>query len=267
MELGNNDSQKLKHISEQVTDMIHKVLKSNLIGVYLIGSAVLGDWYYGKSDIDFIVVVNNSISKENVDLLKKQIKLLESKYSNVKLEIQYIPISILGKSKEEAEPILAYHDKKHNISYFNFNPVTWYTLKKYGVAIWGKPVEELNLKTTKEELCSYVYENVNTYWTAWVTSATKIFSIKGILSFTDWSIEWCVCGLSRMYYTLQEKDITSKSGAVEYMINRSPHEYQKILNEAQAIRLGNGQKFYSSRANRRKDMIKYMNYVIELCQH
>lgn len=267
MGLENNDLKILKHISEQVTNMVQLVLKSNIIGVYLIGSAVLNDWHYGKSDIDFIVIVNNSILKANITLLEKQIKTLEAKYSNVKFEILYIPISILGKCKEKVEPILAYHDKKHSMSYFNFNPVTWYSLEKYGVVICGRPVDELSIKTTKDELSAYVYENVNTYWATWAASAAKIFSIKGILSFTDWAVEWCVCGLSRMYYTLQEKDITSKSGAVEYMLNKSPHEYQKILKEAQAIRLGNRHKFYSSRTDRRETIIKYMNYVIDLCQH
>lgn len=267
MGLENDDSQMLKHISEQVANAVRLVLNSNVTGIYLTGSAVLGDWHYGKSDIDFTVVVNNPISKEIVALLEKQLKTWKSKYPNVKLEIQYLPISILGKRKEEVEPFLSYHDKKHRISHFNFHPVTWYTLEKYGVVIWGKPVEELNLKTTKDELSSYVYENVNTYWKMWSASATKIFSIKGILSFTDWTVEWCVCGLSRMYYTLQEKDITSKSGALEYMIDKSPQEYQKILKEAQAIRLRSGQKLYSSRADRRKDMIKYMDYVIALCRH
>ncbi|OGO78113.1 MAG: hypothetical protein A2Y23_07935 [Clostridiales bacterium GWB2_37_7] len=266
MGLENNDSQMLKHISEQVTNAIRLVLKSSVIGIYLTGSAVLGDWHYGKSDIDFTVVVNNSISKENVALLGKQIKPLEFKCQNVKLEIQYIPILILGKCKEEVEPILAYHDKKHSMSYFNFSPVTWYSLKKYGIVIWGKPVDELNLKTTEDELSSYVYENINTYWTTWVTSASKVFSVKGIGSFTDWAVEWCVCGISRMYYTLHEKDITSKRGAVEYMMDKVPQEYQQILKEAQSIRLGNRKKFYSSRVDRRKDIIKFMNYVIELCQ-
>lgn len=51
------------------------------------------------------------------------------------------------------------------------------------------------------------------------------------------------------------------------MLNKSPQEYQKVLKEAQVIRLGNEQKLYLSRADRRKDMIKYMNYVIDLCQH
>lgn len=263
----NNDLQILKHISEKVASTVQLVLKSNLIGAYLTGSAVLGDWHYGKSDMDITIVVNNSLSKKDVVYMEEQIKKLESQYPNVKLEIQYVPITILGKSQEEVEPILSYHDRKHNMSYFDFNTVTWYTIKKHGIILCGKPIDELNLKTTEDELSAYVYNNVNTYWTTWAASAAKIFSMKGILSFTDWAVEWCVCGISRMYYTLQEKDITSKSGAVEYMLNKSPQEYLRILKEAQAIRLSHGKRLYSSRADRRKDIIKYMNYIIALCQH
>jgi predicted nucleotidyltransferase len=266
MKLENNDSQMLKSISEQVANAVQLVLNSNVIGIYMTGSAVLDDWHYGKSDIDFTVVVRNSVAKEYIALLEKQLKPLESKYQTVKLEILYVPLLIVGKCKEEVEPILTYHDKKHSISYFNLNPVTWYSLKKYGIAILGKPVNELNLKTSKDELCSYVFENVNTYWRSWVASATKIFSVKGILSLTNWSVEWCICGMSRMYYTLQEKDITSKSGAANYMMDKVPQEYQLILKEAQRIRLMNGKNFYTSRVKRRKDIIKFMNYVIELCQ-
>lgn len=144
MEAENDNLQMLKHISERVANTLRSVLKSNIIGIYLVGSAVLGDWHYGKSDVDFTVVTNNSISQETVALLEKQIKPLEAEHASVKLELQYIPVSILGKCKEEVEPILAYHDNKHSISYFNFNPVTWYTLKKYGVVLWGSPVEALN---------------------------------------------------------------------------------------------------------------------------
>lgn len=261
-----NDLQMLKHISEKVTDTLQLALKTNLIGIYLTGSAVLGDWHYRKSDMDLTVVVNDPLSKKEISSMEGQLKKLEAQNPNVKFEIQYVPLAILGKNQEEVEPILSYQGRKHSMSYSGFNAVTWYTLKKHGIVLCGRPVDQLNLRATEDELLAYVYNNVNTYWTAWAASAARIFSIKGILSFTDWAVEWCVCGLSRMYYTLQEKDITSKSGAVEYMLHKSPYEYQKILKEAHAIRLGNEQKLYSSRVDRRKDMIKYMNYMIDLCR-
>jgi len=208
MELENNDLEMVISISEQVSDRIRQVFNSNIIGVYLIGSVVLNDWHYGKSDIDLTIVVKNAPSKETVPLLERQIKPVESKYAKMKLEIQYIPISMLEKSQEDIESILVYHDKKHRMSYFSGNPVTWYVLEKYGIVIWGKPVDEFDLKTTKEKLCSYVYKNVKIYWKTWAASAAKIFSNRGLISFTDWAVEWCVCGLSRMVYTLQYRKKT-----------------------------------------------------------
>jgi predicted nucleotidyltransferase len=267
MRAETDDLQMLKQVSEQVADAVQSVLHENVVGTYLTGSAALGDWHYGKSDLDLIVVMHDVISKKDIAALIKQMKWLQAKYARVKLEIQYIPISIIGKCKDDVDPILAYHDNKHSISYFNFNPVTWYTLKKYGIVIFGKPVGDLNLNTEQDELTAYVYENVNTYWAKWAASAFNLFSKKGILSFTDWAVEWCVCGLSRMYYTLQEQDIISKSGAIDYIMQFAPHEHQKILQEAQSIRLQTKQKFYTSRTERRKSMLHYMGYVIDLCRH
>ncbi len=261
-----DDSQMLKLISEQVSNAVQSVLHKNIIGTYLTGSAVLGDWHYGKSDLDLIILIHDVITKKDRVALQKQINRLQIKYAGVKFEIQYIPITAVGKCKEDAAPILAYHDNKHSISYFNLNPVTWYILKKYGAVVWGKPIDELHLETQAEELTAYVCENINTYWAMWVASASKTFSRKSILSLTDRAVEWCVCGISRMYYTLQEKDITSKNGAIDYMMQLAPPEHSCILREAQSIRLQTKQRFFSSRFKRRKSMLQYMFYVIELCR-
>ncbi len=260
------DSQMLKLVSEQVSNAVQSVLHKNVIGTYLTGSAVLGDWHYGKSDLDLIVLLHDVIAKRDRVALQKRINRLQLNYAGVKFEIQYIPITAVGKCKEDAVPILAYHDNKHSMSYFNLNPVTWYMLKKYGAVVWGKPIVELHLEAPREELTAYVCENVNAYWAMWAASASKPFSRKSILSLTDWAVEWCVCGISRMYYTLQEKDITSKNGAIDYMMQLAPPEHSCILREAQSIRLQTKQRFFSSRFKRRKNMLQYMGYVIELCR-
>lgn len=257
----------LKCLLEQATNAIIAVLQSNVIGIYLTGSAVLGDWHDGKSDIDLTVVVKSTVPKAAIPALEKHIKKLESKAAKVKFEIQYIPVLRLEKAYKEAiEPFLAYYDKKHHLSHFNFNPVTWYMLQRHGAVLWGRPIEQLGLKVTRDELCAYVYQNVNTYWMRRRTVSGKICSAAGILSLSDGAVEWCVCGLSRMYYTLREKDIISKAGALAYMMNRSPQAYQNILKEAQAIRAQSGRKVFASRIARRASMLKYMDYAIGLCR-
>jgi len=95
-----------------------------IIGIYLTGSVVLGDYHNGKSDIDCTI-----ITKSPVDIKHKH------------LDIQYIAYDNIGEGNE----------------------VMWFTLKKYGVTVSGTPIEELNIPTTIADVKSYVKANVNTY--------------------------------------------------------------------------------------------------------
>ncbi|MCL2517701.1 MAG: DUF4111 domain-containing protein [Oscillospiraceae bacterium] len=197
-----------------------------LIGIYFTGSIVLGDYHEGKSDIDCTVILQSPID----------IKKISKRF-----DCQYITYENIGKGNE----------------------VMWYTLKKYGVTVTGTPIDELNIPTTIYDVKSYVKTNVNTYWKNWFDSLRKP-SIKRLKGLTDWSIEWCVCGITRMYYTLMEDDIASKRKVAEYGLTCLPESYRKILREALRIRVGGRKKQYRSRFVRRKDMIDYMEFMIGL---
>ena len=56
---------------------------------------------------------------------------------------------------------------------------------------------------------------MNAYWLHWMKSCEKFPSIRYIGSFVSLGmIEWGVLGVSRLYYTFKERDMTSKVGAV-----------------------------------------------------
>ncbi|MDZ5016954.1 DUF4111 domain-containing protein, partial [Clostridium perfringens] len=59
-------------------------------------------------------------------------------------------------------------------------------------------------------------------------------------------IEWGVLGVSRLYYTFKERDITSKIGAGEYALQNLPERWHKIINESMRLRKGNKKSFYNS---------------------
>ncbi len=63
MKFVNDNSQMLEHISEQVANAVRLVLKSNIIGIYLTGSAVLSDWHYGKSEQSKMHMSNTNINQ------------------------------------------------------------------------------------------------------------------------------------------------------------------------------------------------------------
>jgi hypothetical protein len=76
-------------------------------------------------------------------------------------------------------------------------------------------------------------------------------------------IEWGVLGVSRLYYTFKEKDMTSKVGAGEYALKNVPQEWHKIINESMRLRKGNKKSYYNSIVKRRNDALKYIDYIIQ----
>lgn len=48
----------------KISHAVSRVLEDNLVGFYIIGSFVMGDWNPQRSDIDFIVVTRRPLSKD-----------------------------------------------------------------------------------------------------------------------------------------------------------------------------------------------------------
>ena len=57
-----------QNLLDEIVDKSKKILKEDLTGIYLHGSLVMGCFNPDKSDIDLIIVINNSIT----DLQKLQ---------------------------------------------------------------------------------------------------------------------------------------------------------------------------------------------------
>ncbi|MCL2136803.1 MAG: DUF4111 domain-containing protein [Coriobacteriia bacterium] len=245
-------------------DELLKAFGDDLVGVYATGSLAVGDYYEGKSDKDLTVVLKQPVGSDKAKELLALHRLLEKKYPKAKVESQYVTLGELSRDTAEIEPILAYHDRKMSRSYFNVNPVTWLTLRDYGLTVAGLPAAELGITTTVEETVAYVKANVEGYWQSWAARAKSNRRLLGIYSLSDAAIEWGVSGISRMLYTVNEGRIASKDAALEYMMEKSPQKHQAILGEALRIRSGQGVKAYRSRFQRRREMIGYMEYVIAL---
>ncbi|MDZ7543792.1 DUF4111 domain-containing protein, partial [Clostridium perfringens] len=106
--------------------------------------------------------------------------------------------------------------------------------------------------------------NHNTYWINWINDCRKLTSMKyiGLLVSLN-MIEWGVLGISRLYYSFKERDITSKIGAGEYALQNVPERWHKIINESMRLRKGNKKSYYNSIFERRNDALIYINYIIQ----
>lgn len=67
-----------ENLLNRFTEMCRRILKENLVGVYLHGSAAMGCFYPEKSDLDILIIVKDSISnEEKLEFMQETIKFNE----------------------------------------------------------------------------------------------------------------------------------------------------------------------------------------------
>jgi hypothetical protein len=105
---------------------------------------------------------------------------------------------------------------------FEINPVTWYTLATYGIAVRGVEAARIGVAGDPEERRSWVVENLDTYWRG--VGEALAAGLAGSAE-DEWGgeiLEWVALGVARMLYTFETGDVISKSGAGRWAIDRIP---------------------------------------------
>jgi len=230
---------------------------------FIVGSIVLNDYREGKSDIDFVSVINRDVTPDEVNTIKEIHKEISSKYPESKLEGSYVTPQQMGKPDKDMGSILYFDGNlKYDCKSGNASIVTWFMLKKYGITINGKLPEHYVSSIDVDDLVNYVKINANTYWAKWTERISRKLSVDSVLTLFGQKVEWGVLGISRLYYTLHEGDIASKYEAGKYALSRVPPDFEMILKEALRIRKGKTGSYYKSPFKRRKDTIRFMEYMI-----
>ena len=252
--------QSLLSVVKQFSERLMAALPDHLIGFYLIGSAAMDGYHEERSDIDFVAVVKSPPTADEISQLAALHKKLKASFPKKVVEGLYVPADRLGNSEKRA---LTYYNGILSYSFAGVNAVTWFTLKKHGVTISGMPADALPFIFPHRLLVEYVRENVNTYWVKWLHGARRLPSKRGLAAFTKESAQWGVLGISRMYYTLREHDVTSKEDAGRYVLDLIPAQHKPVVQDAIYLRLGKGTSL--NPAARRKAMLCFMAYMIDQC--
>ncbi|WP_088013709.1 aminoglycoside adenylyltransferase domain-containing protein [Gottfriedia acidiceleris] len=240
----------------------------NLIdSFYLYGSITLGAFKNGFSDIDFIAVVKRDVSDADVKILKKIHKDVQRKFPNTILDGWYILNEDIQSINEEGNLCIRFNDGKYQgLHKFQRNSIDAFQLKKYGITVKGLNIEKVDISVNWDTLLSNMRDNLNSYWISWLNNCKKFPTINYLSLFVSLrSIEWGILGVSRLYYTFKENDITSKVAAGEYVLGAVPIRWHKIINESMRLRTDNKKSYYKSIYTRRKDAIDYVEFMIEEC--
>ncbi len=243
--------------------LIEQSLPGFMLGFYLHGSIALGAFNEHFSDIDFIATISRVVTADDFERLSQIHHVIASNYPHWSLEGSYLQPHDLGQFQKSIPAYPTYYEGVLNpMAHHDVNSVTWWILKNRGVAVFGTEPRDLAFAVDFNLLLDNMKQNLNSYWAAYTRKPTRITWL-----FTDYGIQWTVLGVLRQWYTFQEHDITSKTGAGAYALTCMPQAWHRLIREAIAIREQNHMTQYKSRIGRAMDAFAFLRYVIQVCNN
>lgn len=257
---------------QTVTDMIASYLAladaeaPGLIeGLYLEGSAALGDFQPQASDIDFVAVTAEPPDSAALGALQRVHDRLRDQHRRPFLDGVYLTWSDLAAGPTAAAGRPASHEGRFNpqARADRFSPITWHTIARHGVTLRGPEPADTDIWTDPAGLAAWCNTNLDQYWACGLARAGRLLSKPGIGLLTGYGTVWTVTGISRLHYTIATGEITSKSGASQHALHTFDDRWQPLINEALRLRRNDPQPSrYRNPFARRPDIIDFGHAVI-----
>lgn len=214
-----------------ITNIAKEVLSDYNFSIYIIGSIAYGDFIKGVSDIDFMLIFEEELNENIFSAIKKFVKILKES-TDTKFDAVFLSENQVDIGKNQENKVIYYNDAmlRYDNNCGNISPVNWLELKTIGIKLCGKDIS-LNINTTIDDVLDYAYENINSYW---VNCSHKLADLNFIL--TEEEVAWCVLGISRLIYVIENKKLCSKTVAGLYAKERFGNQYEDIIDSALLVR-------------------------------
>lgn len=229
-------------------------------GLYLEGSVALGDFRPHASDVDFVAV---TASPPDTAALHRVHARLRERHPRPFLDGIYLTWDDLAHEPASAVGRPTCHEShlRSPGAAGKCNPVLWHTVARHAVACRGPAT--FDVWTDPAALAAWQHDNLDRYWTRWVSKASRLVSRGGLFSLTGDAVVWVVTGVSRLHYTLATGEITSKDGAGRHALRVFPDRWHRVVDESLRIRRAEpGRSLYRNPLARRQDALAFATMVI-----
>ena len=203
-------------------------------GLYLVGSVALDDWR-PRSDIDVVAFTADPATDDDAIALRAA---HDAATADLQVAIDG-PRLAWGDVSVPPQPLhrpwTLDGEFNHDAECFEINPISWYTLAEYGVAVRGEPPSHLGVAIDTDTRRQFVRDNVATYWRSVGEQLATALADPNRTEFGAEAVEWCALGVARMLYTHRTGDVASKSAAGNWAAGELP-EHADVLHAAVGIR-------------------------------
>lgn len=230
-------------------------------GLYLHGSLGFGEWYDGRSDVDYVAVLAERPDDATVELLREVHAELGTTFARPPFDGFHLTWDDLRRSPSACPDLpCTQAGLFHEAERLDVHPVTWHELARHGVTVRGPALADVEIWTDDAELRRYTHDNLGSYWAETAESLARFPAEAGKPDI----VAWCVLGVCRLHHLLATGELTSKTGAGRYAITAFGEKWRPIVTEALAVRVtgetsGNYDDDPESRA---EDCIAFVDMVV-----
>lgn len=202
---------------------IQRALGDKLVGLYLYGSLVTGEFDRRSSDIDLLAATRTNIDEHDFDVLgaAHQAFITAHPEWDGRVEIAYVSLAALKTFRAQSSPIgmmspgEPFHIKEADRKYL----MNWWVVREYGVALYGPAPTTLIDPISTDEFVANVREHA-AMWREWV----KDMRHRGGQAYS-------ILTMCRAMYAVRHAKQASKKQAAEWAAHEYP-QWARLIREA-----------------------------------
>lgn len=241
-------------LNELLTN-IKDILDEKIIGLYLEGSLVLGDFDPKTSDIDLVAILESDINDLEFENLKKMHQDFVKKHPdwNDRIEVCYISKEAINSTKLKISDLVnispgePFHRMKSQKEWL----MNWYLTREKSKTLFGLDPKEVINPISKEEFLDCVKDHVKS-WGEWVGGMKNRYAQS-----------YAILTLCRALYSYKNADQVSKFKAADWVKNKYP-QFKNVINNALLWKKSGPKDKDDSDKSEYPKTVEFVNQVREL---
>jgi hypothetical protein len=205
---------------------------------YVVGSAALGEYVPGRSDLDFVAVVDGPIPRRSMPRLRALHVvggiqgIVHSRRGGTPNGV-FVAGDDVGLPVTKISPIASHTAHRFEVGKgFDVNPVVWKVLAERGIRIRGRDSGDLGLDWQPELLRQWNLDNLNAYWRPLgrrMARGELKKTLSGLRYGYSWGVSWCTLSAPRLHYSVATGDVVGKRTAGEYALHTFDAEWHAVI--------------------------------------